>query len=103
MIDEAQPGTRSYRRAVDRLAGALVETYRACDEAGSNLPEALSYALGLAAKRLGFDPGPDAETAEGPAARWQAAGQRLVSQRPGCWEATHVAELVYDPGLIGEE
>ena len=42
-----------YHQGVERLANALEEVWRACDQVdGLNLAEALSYALGTAAKRL---------------------------------------------------
>ena len=50
--------------AVDRLAQAIAEVWQVCDDrydhergigAGGNLPEVLSYALGLAAVTLGLD------------------------------------------------
>jgi len=93
------------RVATAALADALVRAWRACDTprrrpdgstfAAGNLPEQLSYALGLAAKRLGAL-GDDDRTGE-------AAGALLVRHRPGSWEAQHVVALVLPPDLIDSE
>lgn len=59
----------AYKTAQEALASTLVQVWQACEAeqykftredgsrvaAGLNLPECLSYALGLAAKRLGFN------------------------------------------------
>jgi hypothetical protein len=94
-----------YQEGVERLAGALEEVWRACAKVdGLNLPEALSYALGLSAKRLagavlasdadrGLEPGEAGVLCE-------AAGDLLVRHRPGSWEAEHVWRLVFPPDLV---
>ena len=64
-----------------------------------NLPEALSYALGLAAVTLGLDRDDQGTRIEGEAARLVAA-EALVWHRPGSWEADHVRALTFPPDLI---
>ncbi|HTU36675.1 MAG TPA: hypothetical protein VMF35_01595 [Acidimicrobiales bacterium] len=88
--------TDTYARAVRDLADALANVWQAC-EAGydhqrglgavGNLPEALSYALGLAAVTLGLDRDVNGALVCGHEAQ-QVAAEALVSHRPGCWEAT---------------
>lgn len=89
----------AYQLAVERLAAALVEVWAACEQGaeadsngtGLNLPEALSYALGLAARTLGFDPG----SIEGEENRNEAAAEGLVRHRSGSWEAAAMRPLVF--------
>ncbi len=88
----------AYRLAVDQLTAALVEVWVACEQnvsadsgAGSNLPEALSYALGAAARSLGLDPGP----IEADEDRTDAATEGLVRHRSGSWEADAMRPLVF--------
>lgn len=100
--------TDTYARAVRALADALADVWAAC-EAGydhqrsfgtvGNLPEALSYALGLAAVTLGLDRDVDGSLVEGQCAQLVAA-EALVRHRPGCWEADHVRALAFPPDLI---
>ena len=100
--------TERYTIAVAQLASALTEVWQAC-EAGydhrrglgavGNLPEALSYALGLAAVTLGLDRDDEGTVIEGDEALLVAA-EALVSHRPGSWEADHVRALTFPPDLI---
>ena len=97
--------TDTYASAVRDLADALADVWAAC-EAGSdhqrgvgNLPEALSYALGLAAVTLGLDRDVQGALFCDDEARLVAA-EALVSHRPGCWEADHVRALTFPPELI---
>jgi hypothetical protein len=92
MISPDTPDRRralsDYHDGVERLAGALQEVWRACDRVdGANLPEALSYALGIAAKRLaGATLAPDIDGGLDPAEAgflYEAAGELLVRHRPG--------------------
>jgi hypothetical protein len=97
-----------YTIAVNHLAAALAQVWQAC-EAGydhrrdlgtkGNLPEALSYALGLTAVTLGLDRDEQGTVIEGEDAQLMAAGA-LVRHRPGSWEADHVRALTYPPDLI---
>jgi hypothetical protein len=100
--------TDTYASAVRDLADALADVWQAC-EAGydhqrglgtvGNLPEALSYALGLAAVALGLDR--DANGALVDDQRVQlVAAEALVCHRPGSWEADHVRALTFPPDLI---
>jgi hypothetical protein len=108
-VSAADPPRRQalsdYDQAVEPLAGALEEVWRACEHLdGPNLPEALSYALGLTAKRLAG--GTFARRADGGLepvetdSLYEAAGDLLVRHRKGCWEAQHVRRLVYPPGPL---
>jgi hypothetical protein len=100
--------TDTYASAVRALADALADVWQAC-EAGydhrrclgtvGNLPEALSYALGLAAVTLGLDRDAQGALVCDDEARLVAA-EALVSHRPGCWEADHVRTLTFPPELI---
>jgi hypothetical protein len=89
----------AYRLAVDRLTAALVEVWVACEQnvgagssgSGLNLPEALSYALGRAARSLGLDPG----SIEAEERRNDDAAEGLVRHRPGSWEAAALRPLVF--------
>jgi hypothetical protein len=89
----------AYRLAVEHLTAALVEVWVICEQSagagsggsGLNLPEALSYALGLAAQSLGLDPG----SIEGEENRNDAATEGLVRHRSGSWEAAAVRPLVF--------
>jgi len=89
----------AYRLAVEHLAAALVEVWAVCEQSaearsngtGLNLPEALSYALGLAAQSLGLDPG----SIEDEENRNDAATEGLVRHRSGSWEAAAMRPLVY--------
>lgn len=123
----------AYEAAQKALAAALVQVWRACDDldyeltrddgstvaAGQNLPECLSYALGMAAKtiwraqqaddagggrpvRVGFgldDAGNRIDSEQIP----DETGEILVRHRPGSWEAEHVLALVYPLDLIPDE
>lgn len=90
-----------YTEAVDELAAALCRTWRACGVPGRNLPEALSYALALAARALAGD---DQETASllacGVEGDQDLATALLVRHRPGSWEAAHVVQLTYPVDLL---
>ena len=103
-----EPGsaeTAAYDDALKALADALVRVWTVCEAAtveagtgirfGGNLPEALSYALGLAAVDLDLD----LDDAGNPEDADLAAGG-LVRHRPGSWEAVHVRALVLPPDLI---
>lgn len=100
--------TDTYASAVRDLADALADVWAAC-EAGydhqrgfgtvGNLPEALSYGLGLAAVTLGLDRDARGALLEGERAQLTAA-EALVRHRPGCWEADHVRALAFPPDLI---
>jgi hypothetical protein len=101
--------TDNYTSAVRDLAHALAEVWWVCDNShdpdeglstGGNLPEALSYALGLAAVTLGLDRDDNAARADGERAQTLAA-EGLVCHRPGSWEADHVRALTFPPDLIG--
>lgn len=77
--------------AEERLAASLVAVHAACDrEPGPNLPEALSLALGLAARRLG-------------ATDTDSAGWVLAKHRPSSREAGLVPQLLYDPALLADD
>jgi len=92
---------RTDETAADDLASALVTTWHACETTGANLPEALSYALGLAAKRLVAQAAADDPiTFSGTDVDQELATAVLVAQRPGSWEATHVVELTYPIDLL---
>jgi hypothetical protein len=100
--------TDPYRSAIDNLAKAITEAWRACEDgydhdrglgAKGNLPEALSYALGLAAVTLGLDRDDDGVIVDGERAQVLAA-EALVCHRPGSWEANHVRALTFPPDLI---
>jgi hypothetical protein len=100
--------TDTYASAVRDLADALADVWQAC-EAGydhqrglgsvGNLPEALSYALGLAAVTLGLDRDAKGAVVDDQEAQLVAA-EALVCHRPGCWEADHVRALTFPPDLI---
>ena len=100
--------TDTYESAVNDLASALADVWQAC-EAGydpyrglgtkGNLPEALSYALGLAAVTLGLDRDANGTLVDGERAQLVAA-EALVCHRPGSWEAEHVRALTFPPDLI---
>ena len=98
----------TYTSAVADLARALARVWKTCDAgydrerhlgAGGNLPEALSYALGLAAVSLGLDHDAEGIPISGERAQSLAA-DALVCHRPGSWEAGHVRALTYPPDLI---
>ena len=101
----------AYRLAVEHLATALVEVWAICEQSadaggngtGLNLPEALSYALGLAARSLGLDPG----SIEDEENRNDIATEGLVRHRSGSWEAAAMRPLVYPvawlPDLVGPD
>jgi hypothetical protein len=98
MTDDA----RTYAEAVGDLADALCATWRACGVPGRNLPEALSYALELAARALLDD---DPVTAEllaiyGGEVDQNLATALLVAHRPGSWEAAHVVGLTFPVDLL---
>ena len=106
------PARDALEKATKALTDALVQVWRACDRpvarpdgstyAAGNLPETLSYALGLAAKRLGAGTDDEGRATGGEWAR-DVAGELLVRHRPGSWEAQHVIALVFPPGLIDAE
>ena len=99
------PQTAAYDGALKKLADALVRVWAVCEDAGAeagtgisfggNLPEALSYALGLAAVDLDLD----LDDAGNPG-NADFAAEGLVRHRPGSWEAVHVRALVFPPDLI---
>jgi len=100
--------TDNYTIAVAHLASALAEVWQACQArydhgrglgTAGNLPEALSYALGLAAVTLGLDRDDDGTLIDGEAAQ-RVAAEALVWHRPGSWEADHVRALTLPPDLI---
>lgn len=100
--------TDTYQCAVSNLASAIADVWLACDAGydherrlgtAGNLPEALSYALGVAAVTLGLDRDDNGTPTDGDHARHVAACA-LVCHRPGCWEADHVRALVFPPELI---
>lgn len=90
-----------YDEAVADLAAATVRTWRACEAAGTNLPEAPSYALGLAARQLVHEAAGQLVPCGCPLDQDLATGV-LVRQRPGCWEAGLVVELTYPVDLLPE-
>jgi hypothetical protein len=101
--------TDNYTSVVHDLASAIAEVWHVCERGydrdrglgtGGNLPEALSYALGLAAVTLGLDRDDNAARADGERAQTLAA-EGLVCHRPGSWEADHVRALTFPPDLIG--
>ena len=95
------PDSFDYDTAMAHLAVALVETWHACEATGANLPEALSYALGLAARDLARAAGVvDPSASEGYEVDHELAVGVLVSQRPGSWEATHVRDLTFPVELL---
>jgi hypothetical protein len=87
------------RRAVQHLVTALARVGTVCEqsaearsnETGLNLPQALSYALGLAAQSLGLGPGP----IEAEENRNDTATEGLVRHRSGSWEPAAVRPLVF--------
>jgi len=81
---QSAPGAAEYDEETKALADALVSMWHACETSGHNLPEALSMALGDAARTLA-----------GPSARGDhdLAQAILVAQRPGSWEASLVFQL----------
>jgi hypothetical protein len=96
----------AYRDAVDTLTDALVQVWVVCERNaratgtrhGTNLPEALSYALGLTANALGLDPGP----IHSDDTRHEAATEGLVRHRPGSWEAAAVRPLIFPIAWLPE-
>jgi hypothetical protein len=96
-----------YDQAVGQLANALEGVWRACEHLdGPNLAEALSYALGSAAKRLAADvtigENHGGLEAYESGCLYEAAGNLLVRHRPGSWEAEHIRRLVFPPELIAD-
>jgi hypothetical protein len=100
--------TDNYQSAVRDLARAIAEVWQICEDGydyqrgigtGGNLPEALSYALGLAAVTLGLDRDDNGVLVDGERAQLLAA-EALVCHRPGSWEADHVRALTFPPDLI---
>ena len=100
--------TDNYTSAVHDLASAITEVWHVCEDgydtdrrlgSGGNLPEALSYALGLAAVTLGLDRDDNAARVDGERAQMMAA-EGLVCHRPGSREADHVRALTFPPDLI---
>jgi hypothetical protein len=88
----------AYEAVVEELAGALCRTWHACAVPGANLPEALSYALGLAARTLAAEV--DAGCPAADELDQELATAILVGQRPGSWEAAAVANLAYPVELL---
>ena len=94
------------RRAVQHLVTALARIWAVCEQSagaqsngpGLNLPEALSYALGLAAQSLGLDPG----SIEDEESRNDVATEGLVRRRSGSWEAAAMRPLVYPVAWLPE-
>ena len=108
MRDHEQTTNNTYDAALHDLAQALVRVWTICEAAydddlgrscGGNLPEALSYALGLAAVALGLDRDEDGEAITDDTAR-EVAADALVRHRPASWEADHVRALTFPPDLI---
>ena len=100
--------TDNYQSAVSDLASAIAGVWWVCEDrydhdrgigTGWNLPEALSYALGLAAVTLGLDRDDNGVLLDGERAQVLAA-EALVCHRPGSWEAEHVRALTFPPDLI---
>lgn len=101
MAERGDDKSRDYHEATEDLASALCGMWHACEVTGANLPEALSYALGLAAVALVHE----ATTADPHAFGGNDADQDLatgvlVAQRPGSWEAAHVVQLTYPLNLL---
>jgi hypothetical protein len=94
-----------YDQAARRLADVIEEVWRACEHLdGPNLAEAVSHALGTAAKRLARTV-TVRETARGlepdeAGSLYEAAGDLLVRHRPASREAEHVRRLMFPPELI---
>lgn len=94
--------------AVDRLAQALLDVWNECeDHDAGNLPESLSYALGVAAKTLvaAHFPNSNPDTwvelqASDEELMQRFAAELLVKHRPGYWEANHVRQLCYLVALV---
>ncbi len=95
---EHHTGPTAYEAAVDDLAAALLATWHACEVPGANLPEALSYALGLTARALVGEV--DGGRLVADVLDQELATAVLVSQRPGSWEAEAVAHLTYPVDLL---
>lgn len=100
--------TDTYKSAVADLATAIAAVWQACEDgydhhrgigAAGNLPEALSYALGVAAVTLGLDRDATGTVIEEAWAQ-EVAAEALVCHRPGSWEAEHVRALTFPPDLI---
>jgi hypothetical protein len=105
------PADDTYDAALHDLAHSLVRMWAICEAgydedrglgAAGNLPEALSYALGLAAVALGLDRDANGNLIEDDRSLDVAAGG-LVRHRPGSWEAEHVRSLAFPPSLIPHE
>lgn len=106
------PENDTYDAALHDLAHALVRVWTICETAGvdpdsgisfgGNLPEALSYALGMTAVALGLDRDEAGVLIDDEYAR-EAVAEGLVRHRPGSWEATHVRALTFAPELIPHE
>lgn len=101
--------TDSYTAAVSDLARAIAGVWAVCEDGydhrrgigtGGNLPEALSYALGLAAVTLGLDRDENGVLIDEGEHAQSAAAEALVCHRPGSWEADHVRALTFPPDLI---
>jgi hypothetical protein len=105
MDELASAQTASYDDALKALADALVQVWTVCEDAGveagsgvnfgGNLPEALSYALGMAAVALGLDLDDSGNPEDA-----DFAAEGLVRHRPGSWEAVHIRALVFPPDLL---
>jgi hypothetical protein len=111
MCDHEQTTNDAYDAALHDLAQALVRVWTICEDAydddlgrwcGGNLPEALSYALGLAAVALRLDRDANGEAIADDRSR-EVAADALVRHRPGSWEADHVRALTFPPDLIAHE
>ncbi len=100
---ERTPEWRNYDTAVTDLAASLCTVWRSCEVTGANLPEALSYALGLAARDLVREMArTDPLGYAGGGADQDLAVGVLVRHRPGSWEADLVAQLTYPVDLLGD-
>jgi len=103
------PENDTYDAALYDLAHALVRVWTICEAAevdedsgisfGGNLPEALSYALGMATVALGLDRDEAGNLIDQGLAR-EAAAEALVRHRAGSWEAEHIRALTYYPNMI---